>query len=479
MLLSIYRYIKGYLKIRVIGYSPERFLNACSYRGIYIWGITPSNGAYDMYITVSGFHKLKPVIRKTGAKVVVTERIGIPFYLFRYRKRKVFFAGAALSIAFIYFLSLFVWSIDVKGNRKYTDEALIAFLEEQGVVHGMRLSKVDCDRIVKDIRKSYDEIIWVSASIEGCRLIVQIKENEDSKDVTDTAEDAQAMPENGGTDSGNTDTSQVNGLIAAQNPETAQENDETAQNPETAQENIGTESNNQGEDSGSGMPGQQNVGQGLDIVADCDGVITTMIVRQGIPCVAEGQEVHKGDILVTGAVPVVNDAGETTGYQFHQSDADIRAQVSMDYQDSCELSYESKEYIHQEKEELYLQIGKRVFWLGTHGNRFPNAEELTIQNRLRIGKYFYLPVSWGKRVTTPYNSAQVNYSENRLQAILSEEYSRFTDNLTKKGVEIIENDVKIYTGPMQAEAKGTLTVITDIGTERPTSIVEDVTDGDD
>ena len=103
MLLSIYRYIKGYLKIRVIGYSPERFLNACSYRGIYIWGITPSNGAYDMYITVSGFHKLKPVIRKTGAKVVVTERIGIPFYLFRYRKRKVFFAGAALSIAFIYF----------------------------------------------------------------------------------------------------------------------------------------------------------------------------------------------------------------------------------------------------------------------------------------------------------------------------------------------------------------------------------------
>ncbi len=462
MLLSIYRYIKGYLKIRVIGYSPERFLNACSHRGIYIWGIMPSGGAYDMYITVSGFHKLKPVIRKTGAKVVITERIGIPFYLFRYRKRKVFFAGAALSIAFIYFLSLFVWSIDVKGNRKYTDEALIAFLEEQGVAHGMRLSKVDCDRIVKDIRKSYDEIIWVSASIEGCRLIVQIKENEDSKDVTDTAEHAQAMPENSDSNSENPDTSQVNSAVAAQNPETPQENAGTEpQNPE------------------NGIPGQQDAGQGLDIVADCDGIITTMIVRQGIPRVAEGQEVHKGDILVTGAVPVVNDAGETTGYQFHQSDADIRAQVSMDYQDSCELSYESKEYIHQEKEELYLQIGKRIFWLGTHGNRFPNAEELTIQNRLRIGKYFYLPVSWGKRVTMPYNSARVNYSENRLQALLSEEYSRFTDNLTKKGVEIIENDVKIYTGPNQAEAKGTLTVITDIGTERPTSIVEDVTDGDD
>ena len=323
---------------------------------------------------------------------------------------------------------------------------------------------------------------------------MQIKENEDSKDVTSTAENTQTMPENNDTESGTSGTSQVNGRIAAQNPETAQEDGETAtqnpetaqegeeaeaQNPETSQENAGAESQNPKETQNNSEAAQQAGGQGMDIVADCDGVITTMIVRKGVPCVTEGQQVHKGDILVTGAVPVVNDAGETTGYQFHQSEADIRAQVLMDYQESCDLSYESKEYIHQEKEELYLQIGERIFWLGCHGNRFPNAEELTIQNRLRIGKHFYLPVSWGKKVTLPYKSTQVKYNENKLQSILSEEYSRFTDNLTKKGVEIIENDVKIYTGPKQAEAKGTLTVITDIGTERPTSIVEDVADGDD
>ncbi len=411
MLLSIYRYIKGYLKIRVIGYSPERFINACSHRGIYIWNINPVRGSYDMYITVSGFRKLKPVIRKTGARVIIQERIGLPFYFFQYRRRKMFFAGALLGIAMIYILSLFVWSIDVRGNRKYTDEALTAFLKEQGVEHGMRLSQVDCDRIVKDIRKSYDEIIWVSASIEGCRLIVQIKENEDSKDTTDA--------------------------------------------------------------SGEGAA------EGVDIVADFDGVITTMIVRQGIPCVTEGQQVQKGDVLVTGAVPVIDDSGETTGYQFHQAEADIRAKVSMDYQDSCEIHYESKEYIHQEKEALYFRIGKSIFWLGSRENPFPNAEELTTQNHLKIGKYFYLPVFWGKRHTTPYSSAQIKYDESQIQENLTVRYHRFTDNLVKKGVEIIENDVKIYTGSAKAEAKGTLTVITDIGTERPTSIVEDVSDGDD
>ncbi|MDE8722414.1 sporulation protein YqfD, partial [Alistipes putredinis] len=38
MLLKIIRYIKGYIRIRVIGYSAERFLNACSHKGIFLWG---------------------------------------------------------------------------------------------------------------------------------------------------------------------------------------------------------------------------------------------------------------------------------------------------------------------------------------------------------------------------------------------------------------------------------------------------------
>lgn len=418
MLLSIIRYIRGYLKIRVIGYSPERFLNACCHRGIYIWGITPVQGSYDMYITISGFRKLKPVIKKTGAKVVIRDRIGLPFYLFRYRKRKVFFGGAIFSLALIYCLSLFVWSIDVRGNRKYTDEALIAFLEEQGVVHGMRLSKVDCDRIVKDIRRSYDEIIWVSASIDGCRLVVQIKENEDSKDTMSTAGD-------------------------------------------------------------SGMAEDGTSGQGTDLVADCDGVITKMIVRKGIPCVAEGQQVSKGEVLVTGAVPVLDDAGETTGYQFQQSEADIQAQVTMEYHDSCKRKYEQKEYLMQNKEELYFKLGDTVFWLGNPKNRFSDSEELMTRNQLRIGEHFFLPVSWGKRITRPYSSRQTPYDKTQLQTILSEDYQRFADSLEKKGVAIIENNVRIYTGSEDAEAKGTLTVITDIASERPTSMTEEIKDGDD
>jgi len=91
LLTSLIRYLKGYLRIRVAGYSPERFLNACSHRGIYIWNLTADQGAYDMYITIKGFHKLKPIIKKTGTKVIITERFGLPFFFTQIPETQAFF----------------------------------------------------------------------------------------------------------------------------------------------------------------------------------------------------------------------------------------------------------------------------------------------------------------------------------------------------------------------------------------------------
>ena len=180
MLLSLIRYIKGYLRISIIGYSPERFLNLCSHHHIYIWGLRPSGNRYEMYMSVAGFRKLKPIIKKTKTKVVILKRYGLPFFLHKYRKRKVFFAGAVGSVFAIYLMSCIIWNIHIEGNFTRTDETILEYLETQGVIHGMRKSKLDCAKIVRDIRKEFHDIIWVSASIEGTRLLIQVKENTDT-----------------------------------------------------------------------------------------------------------------------------------------------------------------------------------------------------------------------------------------------------------------------------------------------------------
>ena len=39
MLIKIIKFINGYVKIKVYGYSPERFLNLCSNHQILIWDL--------------------------------------------------------------------------------------------------------------------------------------------------------------------------------------------------------------------------------------------------------------------------------------------------------------------------------------------------------------------------------------------------------------------------------------------------------
>lgn len=180
MFTQLFRYLKGYLGIRITGYSPERFLNLCKNKGIDVWGLVAVHNAYDMFICVRDFKKLKPILKKTRTKVTIEGRYGLPFFFHKYRKRKLFFAGILLCTILIYSFTFFIWDIDLQGNISITDDVLLEYLETQDVIYGMAKRKVDCEQIAKDIRKQFDDIIWVSASVQGTRLFLHVKENTDT-----------------------------------------------------------------------------------------------------------------------------------------------------------------------------------------------------------------------------------------------------------------------------------------------------------
>lgn len=193
MIRSFIRWLQGYIRLCVAGYSPERFLNMCCFHNLFIWGMEPTEKGYEMYMSISDFRKLKPIIRKTHTKVTLEGRYGFPFFLARYRKRKLFFAGLFLCAVLLRAYSLFIWDIHFEGNERYPDTTLAEFLESEGVAPAMLRSRVDCPGIVKAIRKEYNDIVWVSASIDGSRLKIQVKENED----TFPEKDASVVPDGG------------------------------------------------------------------------------------------------------------------------------------------------------------------------------------------------------------------------------------------------------------------------------------------
>ena len=177
MLIHLIRCLKGYVVVRVYGYAPERFLNLCSNNGILIWDIRNRGTCYEMKMSIRGFRNIRPYARKTKTKIMIREKHGLPFFIFRNRKRKTFFAGMLLCMALLYVMSLFIWDIRIEGCIQYTPELLTDFLEDNGVRHGMKKKEVNAENIQFLLRNQYPDITWASVSVEGTRLLVKIQED--------------------------------------------------------------------------------------------------------------------------------------------------------------------------------------------------------------------------------------------------------------------------------------------------------------
>ena len=178
MTIQPLKYISGYLLIEIKGNYTERFLNLCRYHHIYIWNIENKMNNYQMNISINDFRKLKPIIRKTRTKVRILKRFGFPFFAFRYKKRKIFISCAILTCILLYILSFFLWQIDIKGNQNISNETLMEYLIENDISIGKRMNTINCSKIVEDLRADFDSIIWASAYLEGTRLNIHIKEND-------------------------------------------------------------------------------------------------------------------------------------------------------------------------------------------------------------------------------------------------------------------------------------------------------------
>ena len=90
--------LRGYVKIRVWGFAPQRFINLCSNKGILLWNIEKQDDVYIMCVSLESFYRLRSIARKTKVRVVISERYGLPFFLPHLQRRKAFLAGLVLTV---------------------------------------------------------------------------------------------------------------------------------------------------------------------------------------------------------------------------------------------------------------------------------------------------------------------------------------------------------------------------------------------
>lgn len=170
-------YFLGYMTIEVEGYFIERFVNICNSKNIFLWNMKKINSTIiRVNIGIRDFKKLKTIIRKTKCRVKIRNKKGIPFTLYKYKKRKIFFLLFTLIIITIIILSNFIWNIEITGNENIPTEEILAILQENNFKTGTSKIGLNTKSIVEQIRLDRQDVAWVGIEVKGTNAIVKIVE---------------------------------------------------------------------------------------------------------------------------------------------------------------------------------------------------------------------------------------------------------------------------------------------------------------
>lgn len=175
-MLWLYKFIIGFLEVEFSGDITEVILNICAKHGISLWNIKRKDKKIRCFMTVSSFRALPDIARKSGIRVHILKKIGLPFIINRYKRRFGIPVGAAVFFSFLYFMSCFVWNVKVEGNKAVPENEILSTCETFGIKEGVLKSSIDPQIGKQKLLLEQNKLAWASVNVEGCMVTVNVTE---------------------------------------------------------------------------------------------------------------------------------------------------------------------------------------------------------------------------------------------------------------------------------------------------------------
>ena len=132
---------------------------------------------------ISGFRLIRPVARKTGCRVRLLKKRGLPFVFSKYRRRKAFLQELFCFFILLNVLASFVWCIEITGNEKLDRVFLENALAANGIRTGVLKYRIDTRRAVDRMMLDVGRLSWISISNKGNEGKGRGKEREDLPEI--------------------------------------------------------------------------------------------------------------------------------------------------------------------------------------------------------------------------------------------------------------------------------------------------------
>ncbi len=176
MVLKLIRWFRGYVCFTLIGKAPERFINLCSLNGINLWNTKPTSQGLKSSITIFDYKSIRRIAKKSKSRLKIKSKHGFPFFVLKYKGRVGLGIGAVLFICITFFLSSFIWSVNIIGAENISEQYILKTLADNGLSVGTFKGGMNVQKIQRDMIIAIPEIGWMSINVQDSSANVEIKE---------------------------------------------------------------------------------------------------------------------------------------------------------------------------------------------------------------------------------------------------------------------------------------------------------------
>lgn len=175
--VKLSKYHSGHILIEITGIRPEKILNLFWKNDIKVKNIKKKNiTTIQLDINLKDYEKVEKICRQTGNKLKILRRKGLVFILFKIKARKSLLLGILIFICILYYLSTYIWGINIKSEQSVAPYEIRQQLRTMGIVPGINKKKINVYDIEEKLIKYNDDIMWAKVRMDGSKMKISVIE---------------------------------------------------------------------------------------------------------------------------------------------------------------------------------------------------------------------------------------------------------------------------------------------------------------
>ncbi len=171
-------FINGKIQLRIISKNSEQLLNTIWKREIKVTDVIREN-LYSMCLMINSenFKEIKKICDETNSEVSVIKMGKLIKFIYNLKVYFTLSIGIGVSIGIIMFLSMFIWRIDIEGDKHMSPYEIRQAIKDLGVHKGMLKFKIDTDKLEEEIVANNKNLLWSKVRVQGSTLQIEVIES--------------------------------------------------------------------------------------------------------------------------------------------------------------------------------------------------------------------------------------------------------------------------------------------------------------